>query len=336
MTNKTKILFLVLLSLISVFFAEVISGSMQFPLFDLWGYFVVIPLYGLHVIIILYVIRASVQGKRISFSTLYFGGVLFGLYEAYLTKVLWVGLSEDFIKVFNVSIMDYLVLVFFWHPVFSLIIPVLVFEKIVSKTDYVYQGLPRFAKKVLESRTGLIFSLIVVGFYSAFNGVFQTLTMSELSILVPIILILFIIYKKELHNQYTLDQLLPNKKGIIFCISYLALIYIGLGVFFKPEILTLENQIPIWISYIIFGFIFAWKIRKNSSIHSTKGNNDEVPFRNILLYTFIIMISGLVFVIVLYLTGLKDVMIIATWISWILLGIALLGIGLFSNMYHDE
>ena len=329
MSKKVQVVFLVLLSLISVFFAEVISGSMRYPLFDLWGYMVVIPLYGLHTIIILYIIKGSISNKKILFSTLYFGGVLFGLYEAYVTKVLWIGLSEDSFMLFNISFIDYVVLVFFWHPVFSFIIPVLVFEKIITKTDYAYQGLPEFLKKLLNKKYGVILIMIVVGFFSAFNGVFDSLTLSMLSLIIPILIIIFWIYKKELQNTYTLDEVLPSKKGIIVCGVYLSFIYIWLGLTISPEALTINNQIPIWISYVVFGYLFYRKLNSNKKIKEIDCEFSDTSYKSILIYTVVIILFGILFVVVFWMLGIKDVVLVGTWILWILSGIVMLVYSIF-------
>lgn len=329
MTKRVRFILLVLLSLISVFFAEVISGSMRYPLFDLWGYFVVIPLYGLHTIILLYILRGSIQNKKILFSTLYFGGVLFGLYEAYITKVLFVGLSEDAFMVLNIPIIDYIVLVFFWHPIFSFIIPVLVFEKIIAKTDYVYQGLPEFIKKILSKKFGILLIMILVGFFSAFNGMFDSLTLSELSLAVPILLIILWVYKKGHNNAYTLDDILPSKKGMLFGGLYLLVMYLLMGILFEPEVLTIENQIPIWISYIVFGYLFYHKIKVNKRIEETEAVSAIVPYQNVILYTVAIMLSGIVFVVLLWITGIKDIAIITIWISWNFMGLYMVVYSLF-------
>jgi len=324
MTKKLKIVLLVLLSLISVFFAEVISGSMKYPLFDIWGYFVVIPLYGLHTIILLYIITKNLPNKKIMFSVLYFAGVLFGLYEAYLTKVLWVGLSEDAFILFNISIIDYMVLVFFWHPIFSFIIPALVFERVITNTNYLYQGLPKFIRNILEKKYGLFFVMIIIGFFSAFNGIFQTLTISELSLLIPILLILLWIYRKGINNKYSFYEILPSKKGIIMSSMYLSLIYIGLGLFFKPEILTIENQIPIWLSYLVFGYLFYGKLKRNKQEDESLEKQDGTNYKIILIYCFIIVFSGVMFVVLLWFLGIKDIMLITTWILWIITGVYML------------
>jgi len=82
MSKGLKYTLLLLLSLTSVFFAEVIAGSSKFPLYDFWGIIVVIPLYGLHTIILLYIIKRYLKNRKVMFATLYFAGTIFGLYEA--------------------------------------------------------------------------------------------------------------------------------------------------------------------------------------------------------------------------------------------------------------
>ena len=324
MKKRTRFLFLMLLSLLSVFFSEVISGSMMFPLFDIWGYVVVVPLYGFHIIIILYVINKYVVHKRIRFSTLYFAGVLFGLYEAYITKVLWVGLAEDSFHLFHVAIIDYLVLVFFWHPLLSIIIPVLVFERLVSKTDYVYQGLPVVVKQLLQQKYGLLLIMIIVGFYSAFNGILSTLPLSELSLLIPILILLVVIYKKELDKKYTLDEILPTAKGMIFFYAYVVLIYLSLGIFFKRDVLTLPNQLPIWLSYVLFGFLFYKKLMSNKELEESVANSKVVSLKAILFYAVSILLSGVGFVLIIHTLGIRDIVVVVTWITWIFTGIMLL------------
>ena len=56
MSRRLKFVLLLLLSLTSVFFAEVISGSTMLPLYEVWGWIAIIPLYGLHTIVLLYII----------------------------------------------------------------------------------------------------------------------------------------------------------------------------------------------------------------------------------------------------------------------------------------
>ena len=331
MSKRVKFLLLLLLSLISVFFAEVISGSMKFPLFDLWGYFVVIPLYGLHTIILLYIINKYNKNKRILFSTLYFAGVLFGLYEAYITKVLWVGLSDDSFMFIHLSIIDFIVLVFFWHPLFSFIIPLLVFEKVMTNSDYLYQGLPEFFKKIISSKKGLLITFIVIGVFSAFNGVsVESLLLSLLAMSIPIIIIIYLLRRKGIHNKYSFSEILPDDKGIVYCFIYLAGIYLFMTFFVKFEVLTIWNQAVILINYILFGYLFYRKIRRNSKEENTLSNNTEMSFQSVVFYLIVIIVSGLLFVLMFFIFGIRDIFVVITWISWILLGLYFLVFSIMS------
>ena len=84
--KKHQWLFWVILAAFSTFFAEVFSGSDMFPFFNAWGILVVVPLYGLHIILLASLVY---RAEKPRFSSLVYAGMLFGLYEAYLTKVLW-------------------------------------------------------------------------------------------------------------------------------------------------------------------------------------------------------------------------------------------------------
>ena len=85
-SKKHQWLFWIILAALSTFFAEVFSGSDMFPFFHPWGLLVVVPLYGLHIILLSSLVYRAGKPR---FASLVFAGMLFGLYEAYLTKVLW-------------------------------------------------------------------------------------------------------------------------------------------------------------------------------------------------------------------------------------------------------
>jgi len=77
---KHQYLFWLVLAAFSTFFAEVFSGSDMFPFFNAWGILVVVPLYGLHIILLA---SQVYRVEKPRFSSLVFAGMIFGLYEAY-------------------------------------------------------------------------------------------------------------------------------------------------------------------------------------------------------------------------------------------------------------
>jgi hypothetical protein len=80
------LLYWLLLGTLSVVLAEGVSFSFPLPFFSLYGLLVVYPLYTLHALVLCSLIFGQ---KRASIPLLYLAGMLVGLYEAYMTKVLW-------------------------------------------------------------------------------------------------------------------------------------------------------------------------------------------------------------------------------------------------------
>ena len=325
MSKKLRFILLLLLSLTSVFFAEVISGSMKFPLYNLWGWFVVIPLYGLHTIVLLYIITKYTDNKRVLFSTLFFAGVLFGLYEAYLTKVLWVGLNDEPLIFLDISVMDFIVLVFLWHPIMSFIIPSLVFEGFMTNSNNLFQGLPNRFKNLVTKRKLRITLFIFIGAFLSFNSLGPLeLILSGFGMGLPILLIYYLLRKKNIHLKYSLDEILPSNKGFIVCVVFLSIMYILMGLFIQRDVLTLSNQLSIWVLYIIFGLLFYFKLRGNNLEEVDEVIKEPIAFKYMILCLLIIVITGVIFVTVNWYLGSQLLFIVLTWIFWMFLGLALL------------
>ena len=116
--KRIKIISFLLVGTLSVFFTEVFAGSSPLWFIDSWGIFMVFPLYSMHLIFFL---NVAFRIKRTSLGHLYLLGVLIGLYESWITKVLWAGypgaeapLMGTFL---GIAILEFSVLVFFWHPI---------------------------------------------------------------------------------------------------------------------------------------------------------------------------------------------------------------------------
>lgn len=323
MSKKMKFGLLLLLSLTSVYFAEVIAGSSKFPLYDLWGIFVVIPLYGLHAIVLLFIIKKYLGNRKVLFRTLYFAGILFGLYEAYLTKVLWVGLTPAPSMLFQIAWVDFIVLVFFWHPVMSFIIPALVFEGFMTKDSYLFNGLPKRLRKIIKSKVGIVIIFVLIGLFMSGNGINPTQVIaSGILNALPIVLIYYLLRKKGVHQLYTLEEILPNKKEIGICIGILAVMYIVMGLFINGEVLNLYNQIAIWVLYIVFGLAFYMKLKGNKKVEE---NIYEKPDLNIkmMIQSVLVIVVTCSIITAFYVYGVRDIMMVILWILWIEVGIIL-------------
>ncbi len=113
-----------LLGLIVLICAEVFSGaSVQGGIWQPWTWIVTYWLYVAHFI---FFTSLAVYTRRTSFWSLYLWGVLYGLYESWITKVIWSGYSGDG-KFALGHIGPYglveLSMVFLFHPLMSFVIP---------------------------------------------------------------------------------------------------------------------------------------------------------------------------------------------------------------------
>ena len=160
-STREKLLFWFVVGTISVFFAEVISCSEPFGLIKPWSMVLLVLLYGIHTLLL----ASLVFRGRVSFGSLFAAGCIFGLYEAYITKVLfhphW-GASP--LRYFGVDFLWTIILVLWWHVFFALIIPLFVSERLLTRSRSILDALPRPIKRLLRTRTGflvLVFSFTI-------------------------------------------------------------------------------------------------------------------------------------------------------------------------------
>src|SRR4030043_1561757 len=117
-----KLWSVLLLGALSMLFAERFSGASTLWFLDPWGLLLAFPLYLGHSIFLL---NVAFLWKKTSPRQLYFFGMLFGLYEALITKVLWFGYPASTGPMvgyfFGVAGGEFLTLVLFWHPVMSFV-----------------------------------------------------------------------------------------------------------------------------------------------------------------------------------------------------------------------
>jgi hypothetical protein len=133
--NKPSILAIILFGFLSTIFAEVFSGSSPLWFLDAWGWFVTLPLYSAHALLL---INLAMRFERTSITQLYLWGILFGLYEGWITKVIWAGYIGDvplFGTFLGFAVAEFMVIALFWHAVFSFILPILVFQILMINTN---------------------------------------------------------------------------------------------------------------------------------------------------------------------------------------------------------
>jgi hypothetical protein len=263
--KKHQWLFWIILAALSTFFAEVFSGSDMFPFFHPWGLLVVVPLYGLHIIVLASLVYRVSKPR---FASLVFAGMLFGLYEAYITKVLWnPPWGQDFI-LGGIAPLETLVLVFWWHAWFSFIIPLLVAEKLLTQSSALSFSFPGRIGKFLNSWWGLASVMIFGGIFQSINS--PSIGESLLSGLTTtgVLIILVLIWKRVTRDRaYQMEDLLPNHKQFQWLLVPTGLLYLVTGILLRPEAYPgILGHILIWALYAVSFYLLNKSNQSSSAV----------------------------------------------------------------------
>jgi len=254
--RKHQWLFWIILAAFSTFFAEVFSGSDMFPFFHGWGLLVVVPLYGLHIILLANLVYRADKPR---FPSLVFAGMLFGLYEAYLTKVLWAPPWGDPVIIAGFAPIETLVLVFWWHAWFSFIIPLLIAEKLLTGSTDLALSFPGKIGKFLNSWGGLAAVIIFGGLFQSINSpsVGQSL-LSGLSTSAVLVGVVFLWKRITKDQSYNMEDLLPNQKQFKWLLIPTGIMYLVMGILVRPDWYPgFIGHLMIWILYGVSFYLLS-------------------------------------------------------------------------------
>ena len=259
--RRHKVLFWIILGAFSTFFAEVIAGSTPFPFFVPWGILIVFPLYFLHTLFFFSIVFS--YGKP-TLGSLYAAGLLFGMYEAYLTKVVWTSYSADgpMLSVGGIAIFETLLLVLFWHSILAFMLPLLIGETYLTKSNEIAGLLPEWVRK----RGRLLFILLLIwgGLFTSVNS--PSLPISILSTLSSglVLLLLMVLWKKTGGDNYSMRELLPGRKACKVITIFLILMYVGYSRLLHWDKLPgFGPQLIVWTIYAAFIWLLINNIRKS-------------------------------------------------------------------------
>jgi hypothetical protein len=257
---RTKLFAWLILGTLSVFFAEVAGGSAPFPFYDAWGLYAVLPLYSLHIVFLAFAVMRPV--RRVPFTALFSAGAVFGLYEAYITKVIWDPTwGEKGLAVGGVYLAQTAMLVLSWHPFMAFLAPLLAGELLLTSSAETLDALPGPVARAL--RTRWIFAAAAGG--AAFIGVSKAVNSPTpghalasilCSAAVPGFLVLLWLRAPggTRRAELALRDLLPDgRQGLVIGVL-LAAFYAVTGLFIRPEAMprTMVPHLSVWALYAVF------------------------------------------------------------------------------------
>ena len=317
--KKHQWLFCLILAALSTFFAEVFSGSDMFPYFSAWGLLVVVPLYGLHTILLGHMVYRTDKPR---FPSLVFAGMIFGLYEAYLTKVLWAPPWGNPVMVAEFAPVETLVLVTWWHCWFSFIIPLLVAEKLLTNSTSLGRCLPGKFGDFLNSWGGLASVMIFGGLFQSINSpsVGQSLLsgLSTTAVLVGLTLL----WKRVTRGQdFSMKDLLPDRRGFRWLLIPVGIMYLTMGILIRPQSYPgWIGHLLIWILYGISFYLF-FRSQKGATTQEEQRELESWSARQWLLLAGIFPLAAVAGEILLQ--GLFEPLALVFWFGGIVFGLAM-------------
>lgn len=315
--RKTRYFFWLVLGVLSTVVPEVIAGSDIYPFFKITDYLLVIPLYTLHCLVLWYVIWSN--GKPRLYN-LFPAGAIFGLYEAYLTKVIWDPTWAAVpLKVAGIALTETLILVLFWHSFLAFIVPLLVAESLTTSNE-VTMGLPFWMTKRLDMlrtrRKYLILPLMAGAFQAINTPSVQDSLLSGLT--TTLITMALITLWRRTKGEYTMRSLLPTRREFRVLLSALLLLYTLMGIFWRPEALPgLGAQATVWALYLFFGVLLYLGIKKSNDDSMVNPVEINLTDRNMTLFGLFFTVGSVLGKV----TGVSVAVVYFVWFGGILFGL---------------
>jgi hypothetical protein len=250
-------------------------------------------------------------------------GCIFGLYEAYITKVLWNPTWDTAMPhVFGIALTETMVLVLFWHNFMSFIIPLIIAEATFTNSNEIYSLLPAWALRVLK----IIDEKKLVYILPFFGGIFQSTGAGSILdaalsgiITTLFVVVLLVFWRRRVGTDYKMRDLLPDSRQFKIIGILLGVYYLITTILLRPEeIPGLKPQSTIWILYFFFGTLLYQSIKRSREVELSQNEmrfNPE-PLQLMILGALLSLGS-----IVGYISGLNYVMALVVWLLGILFGL---------------
>ncbi len=251
-----------------MYFGEVVTASTPFPFFTLSGLLVTYPLYTLNLLFFAYI---AFRKPRVDLYTLFLAGQVFGLFEGYVTKMLWSPGWGAEPRLLGISVVPFLLLVFFWHPLMSFTLPLMLGEAYLTDSREILSGFPPKIRVILYRRAlrgALLFFLIYTcAVNQAVNSPSKQVSLLSPSFSWALIVSAVWLWRRKVRAP-TIRELLPTGREILVLFPALFLMYTLLTFrLFPSGIPPLREQTGLWLAYILFGGLLYADLRGRKPLH---------------------------------------------------------------------
>ncbi|MGY5858925.1 MAG: hypothetical protein RTU63_06115 [Candidatus Thorarchaeota archaeon] len=299
----SSMLAIILFGFLSMIFAEAFSGSSPLWFLDISGWFLTLPLYWAHALLL---INLALRYERTSLTQLYLWGIIFGLYEGWITKVIWagyIGSTPAFGTFLGFAIAEFFVIGLFWHAVFSFIIPIMVFQIIIQGTNKGEAGEihPTHLRLISANmRNKVILGLVIITgalFMTAGLGADTFAILLGGGINVAYIILLGYLTSSLSRRPLDLESLRIGNRGLSITVVYLIALYLFTFLTILPERIPSIGTILLTIVFyiIVIAMLFLTPRDTRKTIELPSG---IINFKHLIsiLVTFLMLSVTLAFV----------------------------------------
>jgi hypothetical protein len=256
----TKLIFWLLLGVLSVAVAEVSVASAPFAFVNPFETAFLVTFYGSHLLLFAWF---TFRRGWPSLAALWFAGVLFGLYEFYITKVLWSPPWGDVISMGHVDVVSLIVLAFFWHPFMAFIFPLALGEAAGTNRRWVTDQLPSKLTGLSHRRAMFLLAGAAIT-HGLLTGSPAVAFISTLSALAAVTAVGWWWRRDARQQRWQIRELLPNDRQGRWIVSLLAIQYLVFIPAWTPEKMPpLAGHVVVWLMYAGFGLLLSSALRQS-------------------------------------------------------------------------
>jgi hypothetical protein len=226
-TRGQRVGFWLLLGLTSTAFAEVLFPTTPFEPVTLLTF--AVPIYLLHSVVLAAVVY---RADRVSYTTLYLAGILLGLYEAYVTKVLWAPIGDrPTVEVGGLFVFETLGLLFFWHSIVAFVLPVVVIETVATSSSWSLR--PPLVGHRFSRPLAVTIAVYLLLFQGGFGGPIRALLGNTIAL--TVLLTALFLWRRTGGHTHEMRALLPSGTTLAALAVALVVVSAGLSAMIRPE-----------------------------------------------------------------------------------------------------
>ena len=318
-----------LVGLIVLICAEVFSGaSLRMGLWHPWTLLLTYWLYFAHFFLLT---TLAVRTGRTTLSCLYLWGVLFGLYESWITKVIWSGYNGDgkfamgHIGPYGFSEIS---MVFIYHPVASFILPLAVACLLCPSLRRLFPELAWFTGKTWGARIVQVYLVFSFAPTMAMNSGGPINLAANLAVAIILLLALLRLARPALSSSDGRPIVVFGRRGFAGLCIYLALLYGVAYVALRPEA---RPSVGVQLfTFVFYGLAIAglWMHRKREPLPPEAGTPVEKRELRLLRGLFAVVLGLGLVLSPFRQSALLYPPLVLNFVTWSLLGFLLTALSL--------